>query len=96
MTKLIKILNADLHEIVSMHLGREERSTFAGFYVSVLKHFLTDDMPALEKLLRRIEASKLSLEEKCALSVLGRARLAARQGKCEEPELRDQIGRAHV
>ena len=91
MVKLIQILNADLHEIVNLHLGREDRSTFAGFYVSVLKHYLTDDMAALEKLLNRIEASKLSLEEKRTLSVLGRARFAARQAQCGEGELRDLL-----
>lgn len=91
MVSMPKILCADLHDIVSIHLSREERSTFNGFYVSVLKHYLTNDVPGLEKLLPRIEASKLGAEEKRILTVLGRARLAARKGACGEDELRDLL-----
>jgi tetratricopeptide (TPR) repeat protein len=96
MVSLTKILNADLHEIVAMHLSREERSTFGGFYVSLLKHYLTNDVTALEKLLARIESGKsadaatkfkLSDGDTRILSALGRARLASRRGNVSETEL---------
>mgnify|MGYP003346912391 CR=1 FL=1 len=56
MASITEILNADLHEIVSMHLKRHDRASFEGFYVSIMKHYFMNDVEALEKLLGRFQA----------------------------------------
>lgn len=48
------VFDADLDELVKLHLTRVERSSLEGFYVSVVRHYLENHPVLLEKALARI------------------------------------------
>ncbi len=92
MMSMSRILNADLTEIVDMHLKREERTSFAGYYVSIMKHFYVNDTEALASLLERIKVANMKPDEKATLLALGKARYATCIENCTEETFEDLLG----
>jgi tetratricopeptide (TPR) repeat protein len=88
MKTLVKILDADLDELMELHLRRSDRRAVIGFYTSALRHYLEGDRGYLAQTLARLPEAEGDAEDKKIARILIEARLAVRAGSVSEEQVK--------